>query len=138
MKKAFTMLELIFVLVVIGILAAVMMPNTKTNRLYEAAQQVVAHIRYTQHLAMIDDQYNSSDADWYKARWQIFFTRTDDNCDNKICYSTGYPNSNSKARQKLDKLGYKFVGSIKGYNMSAYNGLKSMTSTIIESEVKND
>ena len=78
MKKAFTMIELVFVIVVIGILAAVIIPNTRTNPLYEAATQLVSHIRYTQHLAMVDDKFDSTaDSEWYKKRWQIFFAKTD-------------------------------------------------------------
>ncbi|MDF1877893.1 type II secretion system protein, partial [Sulfurimonas sp. SAG-AH-194-L11] len=73
MKKAFTMIELVFVIVVIGILAAVIMPNTRTNPVREAAIQLVSHIRYTQHLAMLDDKFDASDTNWYKKRWQIAF-----------------------------------------------------------------
>ena len=74
MKKAFTMIELVFVIVVIGILAAVIIPNTRTNPLYEAATQLVSHIRYTQHLAMVDDKFDSNaSSEWYKKRWQIIF-----------------------------------------------------------------
>ena len=73
MKKAFTMIELVFVLVVVGILAAVVIPRTRTNPLQEAAVQIVSHIRYTQHLALVDDKYNGGDASWYKGRWQIVF-----------------------------------------------------------------
>ncbi|MCF6310454.1 MAG: type II secretion system GspH family protein, partial [Sulfurimonas sp.] len=58
MKKAFTMLELVMVIVVIGILAAVMLPRVASDRLAEAATQVISHIRYTQHLAMVDDQFD--------------------------------------------------------------------------------
>jgi prepilin-type N-terminal cleavage/methylation domain-containing protein len=73
MKKAFTLLELVFVIVVVGILAAVIIPKTKTNPLQEAAVQLLSHIRYTQHLALIDDKYDSNDELWYKKRWQILF-----------------------------------------------------------------
>lgn len=73
MKKAFTMIELVFVLVVIGILAAAIIPNIKSTSLREAAIQVVSHIRYTQHLAMVDDKFDSKDNDWYKERWTIRF-----------------------------------------------------------------
>ncbi|EDZ63243.1 protein containing Prepilin-type cleavage/methylation, N-terminal domain [Sulfurimonas gotlandica GD1] len=86
MKKAFTMIELVFVLVVIGILAAVMIPGMKSTKLREAAIQVVSHIRYTQHLAMIDDKFDSTDADWYKSRWHILFGSSADT-ENKIAYS---------------------------------------------------
>ena len=74
MKKSFTMLELVMVIVVIGILAAVIIPRTGSNKLAEAATQVVADIRYTQHLAMIDDKFNPNLAHWYRQRWQIAFS----------------------------------------------------------------
>ncbi|MBS4067289.1 MAG: type II secretion system protein [Sulfurimonas sp.] len=88
MKKAFTMMELVFVIVVIGILAAVVMPRTGSNRLNEAAIQVVSHIRYTQHLAMIDDKFDTNPtSEWYKKRWQIFFSNTEDGSNNLWAYS---------------------------------------------------
>ena len=73
MKKAFTMLELVFVMVVVGILAAVMISNTRSNSGREAATELVSHIRYTQHLALMDDKFDASDVNWYKNRWQIVF-----------------------------------------------------------------
>ena len=75
MKKAFTMIELIFVLVVIGILIAVILPSTRRNPLQEAAVQLQSHIRYTQHLALVDDKFDASDSNWYKKRWQIVFSK---------------------------------------------------------------
>ena len=71
MKKAFTLLEMVFIIVVIGILAAVMIPRIKTNPVAEAAVKLLSQIRYTQHLAMIDDKFDSSNSVWYKNRWQI-------------------------------------------------------------------
>lgn len=73
MKKAFTMMELIFVIVVIGILAAVVIPRTGANKANEAAIKLTADIRYAQHLAMVDDKFNSADATWYEKRWQVRF-----------------------------------------------------------------
>lgn len=68
------MIELVFVIVVIGILAAVIIPNTRTNPLQEAAVQLLSHIRYTQHLAMVDDVFDADDSIWYKKRWQLVFS----------------------------------------------------------------
>lgn len=73
MKKAFTMIELIFVIVVAGILAAMALPRVDSNNLNEAADQIVSHIRYTQHLAMQDNKFNPNDQFWYKGRWEIRF-----------------------------------------------------------------
>lgn len=77
MKRfAFTMLELVFVIIVIGILAVLAMPNFTTNPLQQAAEQIASHIRYTQHLAMVDDKYDPTDATWWQKRWQIRFPHT--------------------------------------------------------------
>lgn len=70
MKKAFTLLELVFVIVVIGILAAVILPRVKTDPVAEAAVNLLSQIRYTQHLAIIDDKFAKNNT-WYKDRWQI-------------------------------------------------------------------
>lgn len=86
MKRAFTLLELVFVIVVIGILAAIVIPNIKSDRARDAAFQLVSHIRYTQHLAMIDDKFNMNDSDWYKKRWTIIFN-SDAYTDNNESYT---------------------------------------------------
>jgi len=73
MKKAFTMLELIAVIVIVSILSVVLLPRFSDDKLREAADQIISHIRYTQHLAMIDDRFDPTDANWAKERWQIGF-----------------------------------------------------------------
>ena len=70
-KDAFTIYELIIVIVTIGILAAVAIPRLKTNTLQEETLKVVDFIRYTQHLAMIDDKYDPQDANWQQKAWCI-------------------------------------------------------------------
>lgn len=96
MKKAFTLVELIFVVVVIGILAFALWPTKQPTQALEAARQIVAHIRYTQHLALNDDKfathtYIATDGtkkniaiDWYKRLWRITFsdTQADKNCNS--------------------------------------------------------
>lgn len=80
-RYAFTMLELVFVIVIIGILAVLAMPSFNRNPLGEAAEQIANHIRYAQHLAMVDDKFDPSDADWYRSFWRIRF------------YESGTPNT---------------------------------------------
>jgi len=72
-KSAFTMLELVFVIVVIGIISAVMIPRIDRDNLAEAANQVVSHIKYTQHLAMTENMYDDNIVNWFQRRWQIQF-----------------------------------------------------------------
>ena len=87
------MIELVFVIVIVGILSSVISSSFERNTLREAADQVVSHIRYTQHLAMVDDKFvpnpemskESTQArkskhaqEWFRGRWQIRFHRTVD------------------------------------------------------------
>ena len=55
------MIELIVIIVVVGILAAVAIPRVERNGLIEAADQLSSHIRYTQQLAMNDNKFNATD-----------------------------------------------------------------------------
>ena len=79
-KRAFTMIELVFVIVVVGILAAIMIPKLNRNASREAANQILTHIRYTQHLAMQDDKYENFVSDnpvrWFRMRWGVAFNNT--------------------------------------------------------------
>jgi len=79
MRKAFTMLELVFVIVVIGILAAAIIPNTRTNAVREAAIDLQSQIRYVQHLSMMDDKFYATNSTWMANRWQIVFSGTNNN-----------------------------------------------------------
>jgi len=116
MKTAFTLMELIFVIIVIGILSAVIIPNIENNSLKQAAQQVAADIRYTQHLAMINDRYDVNDKNtanvvkWFKTRWQILFSNNN-SANGQWAYtifsdlygnSTGNPNRSEIATNPGD------------------------------------
>lgn len=136
LRRAFTMLELIIVIVVIGILAAVVIPRTSSNNLAEAATQLISHIRYTQHLAMIDDRFDSTKLNWYRERWQIKFSKVGGS-DNRWAYAifsdadvgSGYdgnPNANETAVNPLDtskRLTGGYSGTIEYNEADASNKL---------------
>ncbi|WP_456451407.1 pilus assembly FimT family protein [Hydrogenimonas sp.] len=86
MKKAFTMLELIMVILVVAILSVIMIPRFSDDKLREAADQIISHIRYTQHLAMIDDKFSPTDANWPRSRYQIAFYH-DGSGDGHLVYT---------------------------------------------------
>ncbi|WP_281951125.1 prepilin-type N-terminal cleavage/methylation domain-containing protein [Nitrosophilus kaiyonis] len=83
MKKAFTIYETIIVIVVIGIISAIAIPRLNTDKLQEAADQILSHIRYTQHLAMMDDRFDPKDQNWYQERWRIAFRDCNGGSNNK-------------------------------------------------------
>ena len=78
MKKAFTFLELIFVVVIVGILSVIAFEYfNKPDYLVQAVDQAKANVRYAQHLALSDDKY-ATDAiaggyRWQRYRWGVQF-----------------------------------------------------------------
>ena len=108
MRRGVTFIELIFVIVIIGILSAVLAPRFTRPTLTEAAHQLVSHIRYTQHLAMMDNKFDPTQQFWYKERWQILFGRSSvgaQNTDDEWAYTifsdtsgTGNPDIGEIAR----------------------------------------
>jgi len=128
MKKAFTMIEVVFVLIVIGILVAVIMPELKSNKLREAAIQVASHIRYTQHLAMVDDKYDSSNPNWYRERWIMLFGTSNSgnkNTHGKIAYSIFSDRDNGTghdSKPNLTELAFDTINRSK-YLSGGYSGI---------------
>jgi len=84
--KAFTMLELVFVIVVLGILASLALPRMDRDLRQEAKDNILAAIRYTQHLALNDDKTDPTDNTWQKKLWQIRFATS--NITNKAFFYT--------------------------------------------------
>lgn len=81
-RPAFTMLELVFVIVVLGILASLAIPRLERDLRQEAKDNLLSAIRYTQHLALIDDKTDPADPNWQKKLWKISFSTSADNLAN--------------------------------------------------------
>ncbi len=72
-RVAFTMIELVFVIVVLGVLASLAMPRLDRDIQQEAADSILSDIRYTQHLALRDYKHEFNNTDWQKAFWKVSF-----------------------------------------------------------------
>ena len=70
-KKAFTMLELVIVIVAVGILALAALPRLDRDQLGSAVDDIMAAVRKTQLLAMQDNTFDPTVPDWYTKRWRI-------------------------------------------------------------------
>ena len=75
-KSAFTMLELVMVIIVIGIISSLALPRISRDISQEASDIVLSAIRYTQHLALMDDKTNPTDGNWQQKLWQIQFSNS--------------------------------------------------------------
>jgi len=67
------MIELVFVIVVLGILASLAMGRMERDLRQEASETILSHIRLTQQLALRDNKHRSdNDAKWQIAYWQFY------------------------------------------------------------------
>lgn len=114
MKKAFTMVELVFIIVIAGIIAMVALPRFKTSRLFEGRDEIISKIRYTQHLALLDNKFEIDNANWYQKNWYIEF----DNSDPKNLLMS----IKSEGNYAIDPSNSKFI--IKNINLSKEYGIK--------------
>ena len=85
MKMAFSMIELVMVIVVIGILASISIPNLNKNIRQDAIDSIKNDIIYTKHLALLDNKHNINDSLWQMTYWKWRYTLC--NSSNKVFYS---------------------------------------------------
>ena len=114
-KSAFTMIELVFVIVVLGILAALAMPRIDRDTRQEAADNILSAIRYTQHMALLDDVTNPKNNEWQKAFWRFGFQKCS---DNGIFY---YVAADKNTEGNID-AGEELVDPANGLPMIGLNG----------------
>ena len=106
--NAFTMLELVFVIVVLGILAAIAIPRMDRDLRQEAADNILSSVRYTQHLALLDNRHTFNEANWQKSFWTIRFDANGGfyTVSSNIDYSTNVDKNESAMDPANGKLFY--------------------------------
>ena len=135
-KCALTIIEIIFVITIIGIISAIIAPSFQDNSLIKAANQVAKHIRYTQHLALIDDNFDPTNRYWYKGRWQLQFSK-DAWTNYQYVYNiyaddssyTGSPNKSEMAKNPLNPKQYLSGGYSGSSHYTDERATKSMNLT---------
>ncbi|PHS33682.1 MAG: prepilin-type cleavage/methylation domain-containing protein [Sulfurovum sp.] len=78
-RQAFTMIELVMAIVVIGILAALAMPRLERDIRQEAADSILSAIRYAQHYALMDNVIDPNELKWQRKFWRFGFQGCSDN-----------------------------------------------------------
>ncbi len=75
MKKAFSLLEVLLIISLLGFLYTAFIPKTKINRIEELTNRLVLYLKQTRYQALINDKYNENDDSWHKQRWTLKFFR---------------------------------------------------------------
>jgi len=71
-RSAFTIIELIFVIVVLGILASLAMERVDRDLKQEASETILSHIRLAQQLALRDNKHRQDNNGlWQRAYWRF-------------------------------------------------------------------
>lgn len=141
-KKALTTIELIFIIILIGIMSAVATSYFRDDKLALAAYQVLEHIRYTQHLALSEHKFDPKDemyslhpdkkgpyGRWFYSRWQIWFRQnsghmlyvvfSDRNRGGNFDYVPVLETAKDPLTGKV--MGYRFPSEIGYQNGEEYN-----------------
>jgi type II secretory pathway pseudopilin PulG len=79
-QKSFSLLELIFTIVLVGIITTYFIPKNNFSNLQQASNKIILYLKYTRYIAMIDNKFNTQDDMWFKERWTLKFQ----NCSKKV------------------------------------------------------
>ena len=73
------MIELVFVIVILGILASLAMGRMDRDLRQEASEHILSHIRLTQQLALRDNKHQATnDTSWHTRYWQMEYLACND------------------------------------------------------------
>jgi len=114
MKKTFTLIELIMILLLIGIISSQSELRNNMSKIKLAKKQIILHLKYTRYIAMIDNKFDNNDPLWFRKRWTVKFL----NCNKNIggLYYIIYSDINengyiSKVETLQDPLTNKYIYS---------------------------
>ena len=71
MKKGFSLLELIFVISIVGIIVTHSIQKDNLSKIKIAKNQILLHLKYARYIAMLDNKYDYEDTLWHKKRWSF-------------------------------------------------------------------
>ena len=125
------MLELVFVIIVVGILAAMALPRLERDLRQEAADNVLSAIRYTQHLALIDDNHKFNDPKWQQRFWRIYFGT----CEGKPFYAIGSDDDAEGATNARVDSDEAAIDPANGKLMWAHDGASCVSGSVSKNDL---
>ncbi|KIM07197.1 MAG: hypothetical protein KU38_10710 [Sulfurovum sp. FS08-3] len=82
LRYAFSMIELVFVIVVMGILASLAIPRMDRDLRQEAMDSIMSDIMLAQRMAVSDFRHDAADPKWQKTYWKWRITE----CSNDTIF----------------------------------------------------
>lgn len=120
-KSAFTMIELVFVIVVLGILTSVAMGRMGRDLTQEASETVLSSIRLAQQQALRDNKHRTdNNPNWQRGYWQIDFNCTTD-CKYSVGSDTNLNGIMEKFESAIDPQDGKYLWNDGGTNTDMSN-----------------
>jgi len=100
MKKSFTLLELILMIVLLGFLYTSFIPKVKVSKIDDLTNRLVLYLKQTRYQSLINDKFSNSDNLWHKKRWTLKFFR----CRETIggIYYVIYSDKNASGHPGID------------------------------------
>ena len=100
MKKSFTLLELILMIVLLGFLYTSFIPKVKVSKIDDLTNRLVLYLKQTRNQSLINDKFSNSDNLWHKKRWTLKFFR----CRETIggIYYVIYSDKNASGHPGID------------------------------------
>jgi len=111
-KSAFTLIELVFVIIVLGILASVAMDRNDRDLKQEASDIVLSQIRLAQQLALNDNKHRvDNDLKWQRAYWRFEYRKCNgvDFQSTRVGSDIDLNGSLSKSESAVDPSNGKYI-----------------------------
>jgi len=114
-KSAFTLIEFVFVIIILGILASIAIDRTDRDLKQEASETILSHIRLAQQLALNDNKHRiDNDPKWQVAYWQFAMKKCGDNIAYRVGSDTslgGTVNGLGKSESAINPTDGKYIFS---------------------------
>jgi len=78
--KSFSLLELIFTIILISIVISISIPKNNLSKLNLVRDKILLNLNYTRYIAHIDNKFDIEDDEWERKRWTLKFQ----NCSSNI------------------------------------------------------
>lgn len=108
-KKSFSYIELIFIIVIVSIISAQLIPKNIDSKLELASDKIILHLKNTRYQAMLDNKFNHKDFFWFRERWTLKFQHCSKNVGGLyyVVYSDtnhgGHINKNETLKDPLSQ-----------------------------------